>query len=202
MEPYNPYAPPSATYSPPVPARGDRLAAWAQPGGTSLKWFFLGNALITFALRAGASLASADVGSTLLALSLLPAVVGLVLVLVWIYTTWSEIPAADCGDMTAGAAVGKLFIPFYNLYWMFSVSGTLCEVLNRALARVDQPSRVNKGLTVFACIVGFMENVSRIPELASAGAYVSFVAQALWFAHMHQADGARVTLAEPRARLW
>jgi hypothetical protein len=184
------------------PAQGSASEVWGPPGALRVKWFYLACGLLTFALSIAAHAMGPKRGVAFVLLSAPITLTGWGLALAWLHTTWSEVPTDRRGDITPGGAIGKLFIPFYNLYWMFSVSGALCDVLNLALARVDRPSRVSKGITVSACVLGLFGNVGMIPDLAVVAPYVAVAVHLFWFTHMRQADGARIELAEPRPQLW
>lgn len=63
-------------------------------------------------------------------------VVKLVLALVWLHRAWSFFPVEhrllESGKpVTPGTTVAYLFVPFYNLYWMFVVTRGLCAVFER-----------------------------------------------------------------------
>ena len=69
---------------------------------------------------------------------------GVVLRFVWLHRVWRVLPAADLVDdsgnrVTPGGAVGRHFIPFYNLYWVFAARGIVCRALAGAAASAGVP---------------------------------------------------------------
>ncbi len=61
-------------------------------------------------------------------------VTGTVLFLIWLYRCWSTVPAAD-RRCSPGAAVGLLFVPLFNLYWIFVAIVGLSSSLGRSFGR-------------------------------------------------------------------
>jgi hypothetical protein len=53
--------------------------------------------------------------------------------------------------ISVGRAVGGIFVPFYNLYWLFSVSLGLCDVDDRLAEWFDVPTRAPRGIAIAAC---------------------------------------------------
>jgi len=49
---------------------------------------------------------------------------------VWLHQAWSAVPQ-QCRGTSPGKAVGFLFIPFFNLYWMFRAIPGLSKALQR-----------------------------------------------------------------------
>jgi hypothetical protein len=165
------------------------------PAGSGMKWLYVagwagfwlfamtGYALIGFA-------AASNPGDDPGALVALPAVGFLFLVLapigsmIWLYKAWASIPPdmryTDSGKaVTPGAAIGYLFIPFFNLYWVFIANVGLCEAVNRTLVSRGGQPRAPKGLAIAACISHLVP-------------YCNFlVAPILWTIYMVMMDGAR-----------
>jgi hypothetical protein len=57
-----------------------------------------------------------------------------ILGLVWLHRGWAQIPPSarrtyDGRAIEPGEAVAKLFIPIYNLFWLFTVNIGLCAAL-------------------------------------------------------------------------
>ena len=50
----------------------------------------------------------------------------------WLYRIFKELHAREFTTVSGGAAVGYLFVPVYNFYWMFAVFGELKRSLERA----------------------------------------------------------------------
>jgi hypothetical protein len=89
------------------------------------------------------------------------------LLFVWLGLSWAMIPPAgrrtDSGRAISPAqAVGYLFIPFYNLYWVFVVSMGLCEALDRQLAAFGVARRAPGGLAVAMSIVQVLPCVNLV----------------------------------------
>jgi hypothetical protein len=80
-----------------------------------------------------------------------------VVALAWLGTAWSTIPDADRlngrGEhISVRRAVGRLFVPFYNLYWIFAVHLGLCDALDRLAEWFDVPTRAPRGIAIAACV--------------------------------------------------
>ncbi len=64
--------------------------------------------------------------------------------MVWLYQVWSWVPPEQRYTsmwkkyISPGAAIGFMFIPYFNLYWMFVVYLGLAEIMERM--RVQYPS--------------------------------------------------------------
>lgn len=56
-------------------------------------------------------------------------------------------------DPNAGKAAGFLFIPFFNLYWLFFMYGRLATRVNEALAESGSPRRVSDALVITTCVL-------------------------------------------------
>jgi hypothetical protein len=183
--PPNPYAAPQA---PPL-----ATAAGGVPGA-ALKWSFLAGYASFWVIGVGGfALVSAlvppdDGGSTLAAVVML---VGMALFLmapvsavVWLYQAWSSVPpelryTSNGTAMSPGKAIGFLFIPLFNLFWIFMANIGLCDAVNRTLAACGGPPRAPRGVAIAACVTQV------IP-------YCNFlVAPILWAIYMFQMDAAR-----------
>lgn len=115
----------------------------------------------------------------------------LVFALVWVYVSWNTLPPqwrrTRPGRLVSpGEAVGYLFIPFYNLYWMFVASAGLCEAMDIALESSGSTRRAPKGLAIASCVTQIIPYCNLL------------VAPILWTIFMFLADSAR---AEVVARL-
>lgn len=90
-------------------------------------------------------------------------------------------------DHDEGRAVGFLFIPFFNLYWVFPSYQTLSQLLNRLMAqpRYAMGRPTNTGLATAYCILNIC---SIIPYLGSCIGLVNIF---FWFTVMN--DNKRVT---------
>lgn len=109
---------------------------------------------------------------------------------VWIYKSWSAIPLAyrynaQGRPFSPGEAVGYLFIPFYNLYWMFVMPPALCDAIDRVNHESGSPARAPRGLALAAAIVQLVP-------------YANFLfAPIFWFLFMRASDKAKAHMALP-----
>ncbi len=79
--------------------------------------------------------AGAIVGSLLILIGVIPYLFGVVVgVFIFTYKMWQVIPPGY-GRTTPGKAVGFLFIPFYNYYWVFVAYNGFAKDLNHCAGR-------------------------------------------------------------------
>jgi hypothetical protein len=104
----------------------------------------------------------AEVTLVLLGLSLsgiggLSAIFAGLLTLIWIGRSWNCVPAED-GGMSGAKAVLLMFVPLFNIYWMFRVVPGLSTALTRALERrdPDTPAATGYGAGLAACIMSLI----------------------------------------------
>ncbi len=124
------------------------LVAADQGGNSSVPFAFIGiGALLTMA---GSVLSLASV----------------VYMCLLLYHLWKLIPP-DIARTTPGKAVGFLFIPFFNFYWMFVAYQGLGADMNKTLQRHGIPYQVKENLGVITCvlycvavILGFMVSLA------------------------------------------
>jgi hypothetical protein len=102
-------------------------------------------------------------GAALAGLAGLLALITPLLFLVWLGRTWSAVPPED-GGMSGAMAVLLLFVPVFNLYWMFRVIPGLSGVLTRALEQRDPDSRVSAGggAGMAACLMYFIPGLNAL----------------------------------------
>jgi len=80
-------------------------------------------------------------------------IVALVLWLVLLYRAWVVVQPAGQTNVRPAQAVGLLFVPFYNLYWMFVAIAHLPKAMNIALDHYQVPGpRMNPALGFGWCI--------------------------------------------------
>jgi hypothetical protein len=191
----NPYQAPAAQNHTRVGALG--------PPGAGLKWLYMGGYAGYWLLTVvGILLAvvlpdetrqpvvGATMASTLPLAGVLLLIAGLIGAAVWLYKAWESVPESmrytSRGRwITPGKAVGHLFVPFYNLYWMFVVAQGLCEALDRTLLAQGAPPRAPRGLATAACTAQIIPYCNLL------------VAPILWAVYMFQVDGARREMMRP-----
>lgn len=69
---------------------------------------------------------------------------------------------------TPGRAVGYLFIPMFNLYWVFVALGKLPRDLNAMAHASDTPTRVPTGLGLAAAILSVISVIPFVGQVAGA----------------------------------
>jgi len=193
----NPYQAPGAVNQTGLGTLGPPGAAlkWLYLGGHAGYWLFtLAGILLAVVLTDGKSPESqrATLASELPLAGVLFLLVSLVAAAVWLHMAWASVPASmRCTDrgrwITPGKAVGYLFVPVYNLYWMFVANQGLCEAVNRVLLAQGAQPRAPRGLATTACVVQVIPYFNLL------------VAPILWAVYMFQVDGARREMLNPRA---
>jgi hypothetical protein len=68
-----------------------------------------------------------------------------------IYKLWSLIPR-ERAQTTPGKAIGFLFIPIFNLYWIFVAFHGLTKALNNEIQSVAPNKQVSEGLSLAFCV--------------------------------------------------
>jgi hypothetical protein len=193
--------PPGPGYPPPganpyaAPQVGGAVGGPIVPAGSGMKWLYVAGWVgcwIFTGIGYGiiAAVSSSSPGEDPGALIALPLVGMLFLVLapigslVWLYKAWASVPpdmrCTDAGKwVTPGSAVGYLFIPFFNLYWIFIANVGLCEAVNRTLLSRGGQARAPKGLAIAASISHLVPYCNLL------------VSPILWTIYMIMMDGAR-----------
>ncbi|MDB5384931.1 MAG: uncharacterized protein JWM11_577, partial [Planctomycetaceae bacterium] len=102
-------------------------------------------------------------------LCLIGGMIGLIasiLFLIWLYRAWSVVPPGYHSP-SPGRAVGWLFIPLFNLYWIFRVIPGLSATLQRVLRDRDpsRPHSAGFGLGVATCVIAFIPFLNAISIL-------------------------------------
>ncbi|MEM1084014.1 MAG: GYF domain-containing protein [Verrucomicrobiota bacterium] len=98
---------------------------------------------------------AAMAGGGILALSMIPFLIGTIMGMIYLYRAWVLLQP-HTQHSTPGKAVGFLFIPFYNLYWMFVAYWRWSQEWNRLVAMNPahpQAPRANEGLFLTYCIL-------------------------------------------------
>jgi len=71
---------------------------------------------------------------------------------IWFGLKHGQLPVVAQDDPSAGKAIGFMFIPFFNLYWLFVYWMRLCDRINFQLALRGLPPKAPKGLAQGTCI--------------------------------------------------
>lgn len=77
----------------------------------------------------------------------------------------SQLPLARYDDFRAGKAIGFLFIPFYNLYWLFVFWLRLADRINLQFRLRGMPDGVSRGLVLTTCILALIPYIGLISFL-------------------------------------
>jgi len=77
----------------------------------------------------------------------------------------SKLPPAKEGDFRAGKGIGFMFIPFFNLYWLFRFVLSLTDRLNFQFRLRGQKPPISRGLALASCIVYVIPYVDAISWL-------------------------------------
>lgn len=191
------YAPPAyfGYQQPPRMAYADSPVGTGAP---TLKWVVLGSFLgiFVFSLLGGAVTGlsetaddtAATIGGILTMLSVPLMITYAVTMLVWIFKSWEMLPMSmrvlnNGTTVTPGQAVGRLFIPFYNLYWYFAGATGLANAYNRALASHGSTKRASGGLAIAAAVFQVIPYANLV------------IAPFLWLGFMFSVEGAKKELA-------
>jgi hypothetical protein len=88
--------------------------------------------------------------------------------LIWLYQTWDTIPV-EYRNATPGQAVGFLFIPFFNFYWIFRAIPGLSGAIEKALHAQNPQTRISTGETVgiIFCIFSILNAVPFVCFISS-----------------------------------
>ncbi|HMO15165.1 MAG TPA: hypothetical protein PKD64_03900 [Pirellulaceae bacterium] len=105
----------------------------------------------------------AEVVPLLIPFAMLPAMLGVAIpLMVLVYKLWAALPASH-SRTTPGLAVGLLFIPIFNLYWMFQAFWGWTQDFNRYIAASgSNVKQAPQGLAMTICIFTLL---SMIPLL-------------------------------------
>jgi hypothetical protein len=68
--------------------------------------------------------------------------------LIWFGLMHGRLPQTRPDDPSAGKAIGFMFIPFFNLYWLFFSYIRLCDRIDEARIRAGLPSNNQRGLAI------------------------------------------------------
>lgn len=115
--------------------------------------------------------------------AMVPLLVYVLASLTWIYQSWDFLPyemrRTASGRTISPGRPWALFIPLYNLYWMFVIAPGLCDALNAALAQQGRPQSAPRQLAVAACVVQIVPYINWL------------VGPVLWITYMFMVDRAK-----------
>ena len=86
-----------------------------------------------------------------------------------IYKLWSVIPP-ERAKTTPGMAIGFMFIPLFNIYWIFIVYYVLSQNMNDVLQSQGRPRSVNETIPLVYCITvvaSCMAYIGILPAMVS-----------------------------------
>jgi|GEM_PF-2442680 len=126
---------------------------------------------------------------------LLVTLVAVVLVPILFYKIWKNLPP-DHRRMSPGQAVGFLFIPFFNLYWIFQVLAGFARDYNRLLQRLDlaRPPLSAGWMIIYCILVLLLGGLSFIPMV---GLPLAILLQAFFLVTMSMLIDAVNALPDP-----
>jgi hypothetical protein len=154
----------------------------AMAKGTFLMAFYLSAAAGIVGLGASTVLLTSHrtqgVGLFALLVGVLGFVATAVTMAVFVYRIWSSLPAGYART-TPGAAVGRLFVPFYNLYWMFQALPGFATDYSRAAVAHGIDHRLGRGpfvayaVLTLAAAIPVVGVVAALANLVVAGYVIS-----------------------------
>ena len=97
-------------------------------------------------------------GTAFLAIGMIVLIVSLIFCCILHYHLWKVIPR-DIARTSPGKAVGLLFIPLFNLYWVFVSCLGLSKDINKTLQQRGIQYRVSEGLGLTLCIFVILSNL-------------------------------------------
>lgn len=119
----------------------------------------------------------APVGVGIACCGYLPGIYGMVILAILIYKIWAPLQDGPART-TPGKAVGFLFIPFFNLYWVFQAYWGWAVDYNKYIVQKQIPGpRMPEGLAMAICILTVC---SIIPYLGILISLVSMVLMAIF----------------------
>ncbi len=164
--------------------------------GEKLYLFFLyGGVMVALAGLLGVSLTHNESGRIVPWLVFIGGVLTLlaaqVQFLVLLYRVWRHVIAESerlglpLSIETPGKAIGLLFVPFFNLYWIFVALGSLPRQYNAVAAAENRPGRLSRGLGIsisILALVGAIPYVGFPAALVNVlGLYPLFITRAVQF---------------------
>lgn len=84
-----------------------------------------------------------------------------------------RLPVRRSDDPSTGKAIGFLFIPFYNLYWIFFVNLRLIDRINEQRQAAGLPPDAPRGLALTTCIMMVIPYVNILAILIMVPIYAA-----------------------------
>ena len=134
---------------------------------------------VILVLALALSKSASALAAILLIVAYLPALGASIMSLVYLYRAWNLLQPGGA-RVTPGKAVGFLFIPFFQLYWVFVAFGGLPAEWNRVMGshpNLSRAPRLSGGLAM-ACCAGMFFGIGIflfIPLLASICKGINFM---------------------------
>jgi hypothetical protein len=152
--------------------------------------------LVGIAVMAGGRGREADAGAAFILLAYIPILFAAVLMLVLVYKMWAAIQDGQVRT-TPGKAVGFLFIPFFNFYWVFQVFPGFADDYNAYAARHSLTvPRLERGIFLAYCILTLC---GIVPILGMLCVLVNFVIALMMISRVCDAVNALADAPRPPA---
>ncbi len=127
------------------------------------------------AIQEEASMAIAGVGALIIMAAVVVSLAAAAVQFVLYYKMWASIQDG-CARTTPGKAVGFMFIPFFNIYWMFQAIWGFSKDYNAFLQRHSiQAKPLSENLFLWACIVPLLGMVPLVGWLSSIASIVLYI---------------------------
>jgi len=136
------------------------VAAWIS---VSAVGWLAGLAALAVVIEAGSHINDDEAIAMAIAfgISFLFVIATAILYLTWLYQSWNSVPD-EFRSASPGQAVGFLFIPFFNLYWVFRAVPGLSASIRRTQEALDphRPSGASYGWGIAAAILALIPYIS------------------------------------------
>ena len=112
-----------------------------------------------------------EIGAVFILIALPISIFAGVVFFMFIYHAWKSIQPYGVRT-TPGKAVGFLFIPFFNIYWIFQVFYGLAKDFNRIAKERSLNLRISEGLALTYCIIGLFCAIPLLGILLGLAAFI------------------------------
>ncbi|MBW2987365.1 hypothetical protein KY336_02330 [Candidatus Woesearchaeota archaeon] len=86
-----------------------------------------------------------------------------------------KFPKAHPKDFGTGKAIGFMFIPFFNYYWLFMFWLRMADRINFQFKLRNKTPRVEKGLVIATCVIQFIPYVGLLSYFVLFPIMIGFV---------------------------